>query len=81
MQEVVGNMLTDGKSGAVRPGPVSGDNAAPPRVGLSDPAAAAPAPLSKREAKAWPRPRRLLRPNHPYRHLPAPGRCAGPASP
>jgi pilus assembly protein CpaC len=52
MQEVVGNMLTDGKSGAVRPGPVSGDNAAPPRVGLSDPAAAAPAPLSKREAKA-----------------------------
>lgn len=52
MQEVVGNMLTDGKSGAVRPGPVSGDNAGPPRVGMSDPAAAAPAPLSKREAKA-----------------------------
>jgi pilus assembly protein CpaC len=55
-QEVLGNMLTDGKSGATRPGPTSGDAAPPPRVGMgssvSDPAAATPAPLSKRQAKA-----------------------------
>lgn len=35
VQEVVGNMLTDGKSGAVRPGPTSGDAAPPPRVGMN----------------------------------------------
>ncbi|WP_068090592.1 type II and III secretion system protein family protein [Novosphingobium rosa] len=66
-QEVLGNMLTDGKSGAARPGPTSGDNGLPPRVGLGAPAQQAPgaapaaaqtyadpapAPLTKRQAKA-----------------------------
>ena len=46
VQEVVGNMLTDGQSGARHVGPVPGDNAAPPRVGLADPAPAPAAPAS-----------------------------------
>ncbi|MDE2168295.1 MAG: type II and III secretion system protein family protein [Sphingomonadales bacterium] len=42
-QEVLGNMLTDGKSGAPTVGPRAANGAPPPRVGLTDPAPAAPA--------------------------------------
>jgi pilus assembly protein CpaC len=43
-QEVLGNMLTDGKTGAQRPGPTSADAGPPPRVGLTDPAGGTPSP-------------------------------------
>lgn len=50
MQEVMGNMLSDGKSGAKRPGPTSGDAGGPPGVSLSDPAHAATPPAAPSSA-------------------------------
>lgn len=66
VQEVMGNMLSDGKTGAKRPGPISGDAGGPPSIGLSDaaptassgpaaPAAAAVAPSAAPNATPAPR--------------------------
>jgi pilus assembly protein CpaC len=55
MQEVMGNMTSDGKTGAKRPGPTSGDGGGPPSVGVADPASAVPGvPASAAPAPAAP---------------------------
>lgn len=51
-QEVMGNMLTDGKSGAPTIGPRAANGAPPPHVGLTDPAPAAPTEASGATAPA-----------------------------